>query len=51
MDENTKVATGYIIEEVVDTQSNTKEFTSTEDLELKSEDIYRLFSKRGYDYR
>ncbi|CAH2051828.1 unnamed protein product, partial [Iphiclides podalirius] len=51
MDENTKVATGYIVGEVVDTHPFSKEFTSSEELSLKCEDIYQILCKRDYDYR
>ncbi|XP_013141731.1 PREDICTED: fatty acid synthase [Papilio polytes] len=50
MDENNRVATGYIKGEVDDERPFTNEFTSSEELDFKSEDIYDVLKKRGFDY-
>ncbi|CAK1590491.1 unnamed protein product [Parnassius mnemosyne] len=49
-DEYSKIATGYIKGDVVDIRPFVLEFTSTEELDLKSDDIYHLLHNRGYDY-
>ncbi|KPJ07769.1 Fatty acid synthase [Papilio machaon] len=51
MDEHNRVATGYIKGEVEDDErSFINEFMSSEELDLKSEDIYEILKKRGFNY-
>ncbi|CAG5024465.1 unnamed protein product [Parnassius apollo] len=50
MDDYSKIATGYIEGDVDDIKPFLLEFTSTEELNLKSVDIYQLLHNRGYDY-
>ncbi|KPI93194.1 Fatty acid synthase [Papilio xuthus] len=50
MDEHNRVATGFIKGEIDDDERPENEFISSEELDLKSEDIYEILKKRGFDY-
>ncbi|CAH2051826.1 unnamed protein product, partial [Iphiclides podalirius] len=51
MDNKVKVVTGYIGGEIAESKVLVTEPILTDDLDLKSQDIYKLLSKRGYEYR
>lgn len=52
MDENRKVATGFILGEVKDiTRAFHLPLESDEELNLDSDDIYRIMYERDYFYR
>ncbi|XP_045770793.1 fatty acid synthase-like isoform X2 [Maniola jurtina] len=50
LDDNIKVATGFIISEIDKHISSQEEFKTEEVLLLNSEDIYQLLSARDYNY-